>query len=85
MPGSGGVVPRLPASAEPGSEAPPPMINSFAYFAIVYSLLAAWIAAIVWLIARGVRRRQVPSVIVAMVLAWAGPLTIRWLEAVLSS
>ena len=61
------------------------MINSPAYFAIVYGLLAAWLAAIVWLIALGVRRRRVALVAVAMLLAWAGPLTIRWLESVLGS
>jgi hypothetical protein len=61
------------------------MINSTAYFAIVYALLAAWIGAIVWLIVLGVRRRRVTLVAVAIALAWAGPLTISWLEAVLSS
>ena len=61
------------------------MINSPAYFAIVYALLAGWVATIVWLIALGVRRRRVALVVAAMLLAWAGPFTIRWLESVLGS
>ena len=61
------------------------MINSPAYFAIVYALVAGWAAAIVWLIARGVRRRRVALVVAAMLLSWAGPLAIRWLESVLGS
>jgi hypothetical protein len=60
------------------------MINSVAYFAIVYALLVGWIAAIVALITLGVRRRRVLLVVIAMLLAWAGPLTVRWLETILS-
>ena len=60
------------------------MINSTAYFAFLYSLVACWAAGIVVLLVLGVRRRRVLLVVIGIGLAWAGPAAMFWLEALLS-
>jgi len=60
------------------------MINSPTYFAILYALVALWAAAILVLVVRGVRRRSIPLVLVAIAIAWTGPAVMFWAEAMLS-
>jgi len=58
-------------------------INSPAYFLILYALVALWAAAVLRLLTLGVRRRRVPLVLLAFLVAWAGPAAMVSLEALL--